>query len=130
MEAFPDFRVCWCQLGRNALETVLSFCRTLHSPPGPWGCRRLRMLGKQGASARGKGMGAEFTSSVERGKSRISVFTHSQGKFSQWHTGKGPCPIHSSSPSPQRHPLLTSVCSSSGGYHPQFQKGLWPLFHH
>lgn len=43
-----------------------------------------------------------------KGERAGSVSTRSQGKFSQWHTGKGPCPIHSSSPSPKRRPLLTS----------------------
>lgn len=53
MAAFPDFSLSQCLLRRSP-ETVLTFCRLLHSMACHWSWRRARMLGKQGASSKEK----------------------------------------------------------------------------
>ena len=45
MAAFPDFSLSRCLLKRSS-ETVLTFCRLLHSMACHWSWRRARMLGK------------------------------------------------------------------------------------
>lgn len=116
--AFPDFRVCQCLLSRNALDTVLSFCRTLRTNAA-LELEKTADVGKAGSFRKGKkGVGAEFICSVERGKSG-DLTAHTQKRqiypmaYSEVHLPHSPC-----CPKSKRQSLLTSIFSCSGGHHP------------
>lgn len=126
MAAFPDFSLSQCLLRRSP-ETVLTFCRLLHSMACHWSWRRARMLGKQGASSKEK-EGEERIHlqcvAVRKGKEQESHCIYRLKKKKR-NPSIRTYPIHPMVPSPQRKPLLT-ICflSSSGGHLPLVLKTL------